>query len=211
MDRTVKALIMLAVALWISSCVSGRREGLYPSVVPKKEEVSIYNAEDSSLDEAKKQTVHKSKKVVPYIENNTLCGYAKVNNLNVRAGNNLNYEIITRLSRGDKVAILGGQYGWYKILLPENCLGWIYANYVYIPQREKKLTSEKEIPGIVTGDMVRVRVKPRLNSTVLLQMDRGYEVIVVEKKENWFRIKLPQGCTGWVNSDFIEKKRAHHN
>ena len=131
--------------------------------------------------------------------------------MNVRAGNDLNYEIITQLGRGDKVAILEEQYGWYKILLPEDCLGWIYANYVYIPQIEKKLTSEKEISGIVTGDMVRVRISPKLNSTVLSQINRGYEVIVVEKKENWFRIKLPQGCTGWVKSDFIEKKRAHHN
>ena len=206
MDRTTKALVTLTITLCISSCVSNTRKVTYTSVPPPPkrnniepvitEDVPIYKDEDFSLDEAEKQVVL----------NNTIPGYAKVNNLNIRAGGNLNYEVITQLNRGDKVAILEEQYVWYKILLPEDCLGWVYANYVFIPQREKKLTSEKETHGIVTGDMVRVRVKPRLNSTVLLQMDRGYKVIVVGRKENWFRIKLPLGCTGWVKSDFIEKK-----
>lgn len=45
--------------------------------------------------------------------------------LNVRAGPGTGHGIISRLSRGEQVAILGQVYQWYQVRLPDNREGWV--------------------------------------------------------------------------------------
>jgi len=127
-------------------------------------------------------------------------GVVTAETLNVRAGGNLNYEVLTRLEQGDRVEILSQAYGWYEINLPVRCYGWMHRDYVDITQ---KPPAAGRIRGKVTGDSVRVRTSPMLKCTVLTTLNSGARVVVVDVKDEWYKIELPEECTGWVSDKHI--------
>jgi uncharacterized protein YgiM (DUF1202 family) len=119
--------------------------------------------------------------------------------VNVRAGANLNFEIIGRLERGDRVIVLGAENGWYRIEMP--AAASVYVNAAYLKKEGEG------IPGtyLVTGNKVNVRAGPGLNFNVLGQVGDGDRITVtgIESGE-WYRIRPPEGCSSWVYRDFVE-------
>lgn len=61
-------------------------------------------------------------------------GVVTVPSLNVRSGPGLNNPIITRLSQGNSITILGRDYSgnWFKVSLYDGTTGWVMARYVQI-------------------------------------------------------------------------------
>ena len=47
----------------------------------------------------------------------------------VRAGGNVNERELTVLAKGDRVAVVDEQYGWYRIHCPQGCKAWVNAKY----------------------------------------------------------------------------------
>ena len=45
--------------------------------------------------------------------------------VNVRAGPHLNYEVLTQLSKGDLVLVLGERGDWTRIAMPPGLLAWV--------------------------------------------------------------------------------------
>lgn len=127
-------------------------------------------------------------------------GIVTAQTLNVRAGGNLNYEILTTLQNGDEVEIRGEEFGWYEIILPVQCYGWMHSDYVDITQ---KPPAAGRIRGKVTGDSVRVRTKPMLKCTVFTTLDSDARVVVVDVKGDWYKIELPEECSGWVSTKHV--------
>jgi len=127
-------------------------------------------------------------------------GEVIANSLNIRAGANINYQVLGELSEGDKVSILSNAFGWHEIELPPECFGWVHSDYVSIqgaPEPGKRIT------GVVTGNSVRIRARPGLKYSVLLQINKSDKVVVIGSEGDWFKIELPKDCTGWVHSDYI--------
>ncbi|MBL7084750.1 MAG: SH3 domain-containing protein [Candidatus Omnitrophica bacterium] len=115
--------------------------------------------------------------------------------VNVRAGYGLNFEVLAQLIKTDEVVVIGQEYGWYKIKLPEEARCFVHKDYVDAQ--------------LVTADKLRVRAGRNLNSNVLGTLKAGERVIVLEKDGDWLRIAPPQGCGGWIKKDYLtlsEKK-----
>lgn len=55
----------------------------------------------------------------------------------------------------------------------------------------------------VTGDSVNVRVRPDINSEIVTQLSLGEGVVVLEKKDEWVKIKAPSHSKCWVYSECI--------
>ena len=77
--------------------------------------------------------------------------------------------------------------------------GYVYA-FGNAEITEKQLVEEKEL-GIVTHDEAKVYAKsnPSSEADVLLLLNDGVELPILQKSQNWYHVRLPNGETGWIN------------
>lgn len=184
---------LLLVPLVLTSCITGlrRKPAVVENVPSEKREGKVSQ---------KQPAIHKKtvRQIHPGVKK---YGEVTGNSVNIRAGANLNYEILGKLKKGSRIAILDSAYGWHEIVLPEDCVVWIYKDYVstkVIPSAGKRAA------GVVTGDSVRIRAKPGLRCTVLSKADKGDRVTVVDSKGDWLAIQAPDSCTGWVFAGYAK-------
>jgi uncharacterized protein YgiM (DUF1202 family) len=123
-------------------------------------------------------------------------GIVNANDTNLRAGSNLNYEIVTQLQKGDIIYVAGGWLDWLKVRCPENTLLWISDGFID--------------QGLITANKLNVRSGPDLKFNVICQVMKGDKVEVVRKSEDgkWCGIKAPDNAYLWVSRQFVEKKGA---
>lgn len=66
----------------------------------------------------------------------------------------------------------------------------------------KEMITVKDTP---TG-WLRVRVEPSLDASEAAKVNPGEEFPFLEEKEGWTKIEYEKGKTGWVSSQYVEKK-----
>lgn len=115
-------------------------------------------------------------------------------NINVRAGQSVNFERVGQVTLGEVVVVLEEAFGWTRIKLPVQCESYIHSDFV---------TDFGQGIGRVTGERVNVRSRAQLNSSILGQASKGDMVKLLEKKEDWYRIEPLDQCSGWVSSEFL--------
>lgn len=129
----------------------------------------------------------------------SLIGEAKlyevvVDNLNLRAGPNQNFEVLKKLQKGEKLEVVYQRYGWCKVKLPPDVILFIYKRYV------DKLDGK----GVVNANRVNVRARPSLKANVVGQLNEGDEVEIIEGSGNWYGIQAPLNCYGWVKAEYLK-------
>lgn len=60
-------------------------------------------------------------------------------------------------------------------------------------------------PAIVFSSVVSVKSEPNSSSSEAFELHEGTKVQVLEKIDNWHKIKLVDGKIGWLKSDVIKK------
>jgi SH3-like domain-containing protein len=60
--------------------------------------------------------------------------------------------------------------------------------------------------GKINSNMVNIRSGPHINFEILGKAERTQELVVLEKQQNWYKIKLPDYVSVYINSKFIEKR-----
>ena len=122
---------------------------------------------------------------------------AKADNVIVRAGQNLNFEILCHLKKGDEVVVLGESYEWFKIKLPIDANSYISSSYV------KELWDNM---AEITANRVNVRADKDVKYSVIGQLSKGDKVLIKDRSQGWFKIEPPDQSYGWVRSEFLEFK-----
>ena len=207
--RAGELIAVLLIPFVLSSCITGSRQ--VPVDVEEQESGEAVSTVSYEREEGKKQSIERKRqrsKAAGKVakkrrESAKKYGEITVSSVNIRAGANMNYEILSKLNKGDRVSIISEGFGWYEIELPPGCSGWIHSDYVSVkgtPMEGKKVT------GTVTGNSVRIRAMPQLKCSVLSSANKGDRVVVIGSEGDWFKIKLPRDCTGWVSSDYVSLK-----
>ena len=80
------------------------------------------------------------------------------NRVNVRAGPNINYNVVCTLSLGDKVEVRGEEQEWIKIAPPPAAHLWIHRDYVEILSPDSPAVAEK--PAEPAGKKAEAEQKP---------------------------------------------------
>jgi tetratricopeptide (TPR) repeat protein len=73
---------------------------------------------------------------------------------------------------------------------------------VIILQQKKSLRNTN--PAIVFAQSESFRSEPNLRSEVLLTIHEGAKVFVVERVEDWIKIRLQNGSIGWIPSTSVQ-------
>ena len=121
-------------------------------------------------------------------------GVVTTDSVNVRAGANINFEIVTQLDKNKNVVVLEEKFGWYKIEAPEEANFWIFHEYV-----------EEDL---INAYSVNVRCGPGTHYSVNTQVEKGDKVEVIEKKDQWLRIKAPKDASTWISKDYVKFEKT---
>ena len=128
-------------------------------------------------------------------ENVPEAGFVKNNGSNVRAGDNINFEILCKLKKGAAVKIIDKRYSWFKIVLPKKAHLYIKNDFVDIP--------EEKTQGVVNADRVNLRAGPATKYSILGQVSEEEMLKVISEKDGWYEIEPPANTAGWIHSSQI--------
>ncbi len=117
--------------------------------------------------------------------------------VNVRAGQNNNFESVAILPKGAALTVLDKKFKWYKVSLPAGAKAFVKSEYV------KALTPEL---GEVTVDRLNVRSAPNTDATTVGQLKLGQKFLIQKNIGDWVWIKPAEGVYGWVNEGLLTFK-----
>jgi uncharacterized protein YraI len=136
--------------------------------------------------------------------------------LNVRQGPGLGYAIISRLTRGQMVQLVGFRNAnatWVKVNLPDGRQGWSYAGYLQSSVPISSLAVEGGQPAPVGGStatvtraaIVNVRLGPGVGYRVQTSLPSGAPVELLGRNAagTWAKIRLTNGTVGWMNAYYL--------
>ena len=113
---------------------------------------------------------------------------------NVRAGQNINFEKLCRLKKGDQLVVVGRNYNWYKIKLPEQVSGYLRQDYLQLEHYDV---------GVVNANNLNIRAGAGVNFSSLGRLAKGSKVKIRGKNGEWFQIEPPEGSVGWIEASLV--------
>lgn len=96
--------------------------------------------------------------------------------------------------------------GWYKIV-SGNCTGYIKADFFVVGEDAKKIALDNGYVFVNIKDTgIRVREKNTTESEIIQNVyhNENYAVKKFDKAGNWVKIKIKEGVSGWISSEFVK-------
>ncbi|WP_071395875.1 N-acetylmuramoyl-L-alanine amidase [Bacillus tuaregi] len=129
--------------------------------------------------------------------------------LNVRSGPGLEYNVISTLAKGKVYSVLQEEGEWIQIQLTNDTKGWV-ANYLVTKndKEESSITPEKKKEdsaktGLITVNSLNFRVSPALDAAIIGKLDQGTIVEIRSERNDWVEIQFA-GQIGWVSEDYVQ-------
>ncbi|MBP3888057.1 MAG: family 10 glycosylhydrolase [Cellulosilyticum sp.] len=141
-------------------------------------------------------------------------GTVTATTLNIRAGARVDRDVVAKVSSGTKVTILSVLNGWYKVKLTDGTVGWASSEYITVSATSNPPsnsgTSNTPSPsvtypakGTVTATTLNIRAGARTDRDVVATVSKGTTLTVVDKLNDWYKVKLSNGTVGWASSAYV--------
>ena len=115
-------------------------------------------------------------------------------NVNLRSGPDVNFEILGEVNTSDKLVVTGEQGKWYRVRPPSGISCYVHQNYI----------EADGAGGRGKGNQINIRSGAGERFSVLGQANDGDSVTLLGKKGEWYEIKPVKGTGVWVHSDFVK-------
>ncbi len=119
--------------------------------------------------------------------------------LKVRSGPGKKHSIVTRLKRGTEVTLNKEEGDWWYVSYTG---GSGYVNKKYLKEKSE-VTKQNTY---VARHRLRIRDQSSSRGKVLGKLNKGDEVVIVERKGKWARFDY-NGQDGWVFRKYLKKKK----
>jgi uncharacterized protein YgiM (DUF1202 family) len=133
--------------------------------------------------------------------------------LNVRSGPGVSYSVVTVISYGQTVTLIGRNSNatWAQIRLANGTVGWVNASLLQLSVALSSLpvteTSAAPTPtAVVNTWALNVRYGPGVGFAVLTSVSQGQQVTLLGRNSagSWVQVRLANGFVGWVNAAFLQ-------
>ncbi|MDR7316911.1 N-acetylmuramoyl-L-alanine amidase [Brevibacillus nitrificans] len=132
--------------------------------------------------------------------------------LNVRSEPAQQASIVGSLPYGTIVSVSTESYGWAKISTGKTA-GWVAGHYL---KNMDGVSSPAPAPtskpaqktGSVLADALRMRTGPGLDQGVIRVLPMNTSVTILGQQNDWLRIRLTSGETGWVSGTYIGNQKS---
>lgn len=152
---------------------------------------------------AKKKQPGAELKTVPLVPGSAV---VEANHVNVRGQPRLKSEVVTRLSKDQKVTVIeeithnnsgpDEPSAWAKIALPSDVHVWVNSGFI---DASNKTVKPKKL---------NLRSGPGENFSVLGRLERGDTVTQVSTKGDWMAIEAPTNAYAFVASQYLKQEPA---
>jgi cell wall-associated NlpC family hydrolase len=119
-------------------------------------------------------------------------GFVTAELLNIRKEPDKSSEIIAKLAQDTEVQVTDVKGEWYQISFGAGDTGWAMAEFI---------KADFDVVQITT-DNVNIRKTPSTDGAVIMQQQKFDRFIMLDRFNDWFKIKLQSGESGWVNDQF---------
>lgn len=113
--------------------------------------------------------------------------------IDIRLDSNSNSTVISKISKGQEILIVGEENGWTKIKLGTGIEGFIESSDSQIKKIED---------GFITNKGVNLRRNATTESEAIHILNTGDKVEIIEKSGQWTKVRL-NSLIGYVHSDYI--------
>ena len=118
----------------------------------------------------------------------------------VRSGEAKAYRAMGKLTKGEFIPVIAVSKDgkWVRIVAPSTADVWIFAKFVDVTGGR----------GVVSGDNVRVRVRPDLKGELVNKLKKGAVLNVKGREGDWLKIAPPEGTVAWVHAQYVKRMTA---
>lgn len=127
--------------------------------------------------------------------------------VNVRSENNTQSEIVGTVSEGTQMTVLFEQSGWTQVQY-QNQVAWVSSDLINVEVKPKKqatttVATESNASAPIQQVTIRsnntnIRSGPSIEDGVLTTASQGDSFSFVEAVDDWYKIDLGDGSTGYV-------------
>ena len=126
--------------------------------------------------------------------------------VNVRSGPNTASNVLTQASRSEQLPITAKSGDWCQVKLPNGATGWVAGWLVEIKQDAGSSQTVAGAQVTVTGEVVNIRSGPGTNYGLVGQATKASVLPVLEQNNDWYKVQLSNGASGWVAGWLVEYK-----
>ena len=119
-------------------------------------------------------------------------GKINAHNVKLRAGYNENFTSLKNLKLGDDVIVLDRYFCWYQVKLPNDVSCYVSKKYI-------------SNNGFVTANQLNIRAGAGEKHHILGKLKKGEPVFIIASVGDWYRIRPPEGASGWIYEDYLDK------
>lgn len=121
--------------------------------------------------------------------------YVKVGKARVRSAPSVRSEMVAVVSFGTRLEASEHVDDWYRVRLADGTRGFIYD----------ELVTGKDVGHLWVEDgAAQVWRSPSPYSEVVATLDVGTELHPVGKRDDWYRVELEGGKSGWIHEDALD-------
>lgn len=128
--------------------------------------------------------------------------------LNVRSGPGLHYDIVSTLNKGEQYRMIEKEKDWIQIQLKDEKMGWV-ADYLVTVDREDNdddsSTTFHPATLRILHNGTNIRQDPSTQAIILERANEGDMYEAIQLKDDWYQIKLSNGDTGYVASWIVSE------
>ncbi len=121
--------------------------------------------------------------------------------LSLRDGPGTRYDVLRRLSPGDRVDVEETLGRWYRIRLPSGERGWVSGDF--LEQRAQATPKGPLFVDRTSDGYLNLRAGPGTNHAVLRRIYPGDRLVPMATRGNWIAVRHATGAEGWVHRDYV--------
>jgi uncharacterized protein YgiM (DUF1202 family) len=130
--------------------------------------------------------------------------------VNVRETPSLDGKIILRLTTSQEAVRVGEDADWSLVAFKDKdplagtVEGWVYSQFIVSDKQDSSTdepSAQVAIGGTPTG-WLRVRATPSTAGEEVAKVIPGETYPLLDSRNGWFQIELPEGLTGWVSGEY---------
>ncbi len=115
--------------------------------------------------------------------------------LNVRNKATTDAAIVSKLTQGASLSIVGQQDDWYEIVVNGTSTGWVSGEFV------------KVVPNLPKAEILEATaplLKEKAGTVPLRELTQGELIYIEAYVEGWFKVLTEEMTPGWVESKYAE-------
>lgn len=132
--------------------------------------------------------------------------FVNTDSLNVRAEASTDSTIVANVSQGSELYVLGSSNGWINVQVAPGLTGYVSKEYVTGGENLENNNDGEINQGsnaTVTGDSVAVRMEANTNSDIVIYVNQGDSLEILDSQGDWYYVRLSNGFLGYIHKDYV--------